>query len=436
MIEKIKNTIAKTIQFITHDIWRLKRKDFGQRKFSFVIWLKSFVLTVRNINGMELSTRAGALTYKTVLSIVPLLAVIFAIARGFGLQNLVETELFKYFSAQEDFLKKALTFVDSSLEYAQGGVFLGIGIVMLLYTVIMLFSDIEDNFNYLWNIKIGRSYYRKFTDYFALFFILLVLIITNSVFSIIVGFSSSIPILSTLVTPAIQLIPFAVTIFIFSFIYAYIPNTKVKIGSAIFGGIIAGLAFQIFQMIYINGQIWISKYNAIYGSFAAIPLFLLWVQMSWFIVLFGVELSYSNQNTDKFDFERETNSISRRYKDFVTLLIASLIIKRFETGEQPYTADDLSKEFEIPTRLTTDVLDDLIEAKIITETNLDKDKLEFAYTPAIDINKITVNYLFDKLHIHGSEDFNIDTKLRFKKEWDIILNLYNKNNKSVLIKDI
>lgn len=436
MIEKIKLIISKIIRFITHDIWRLNREDFGHRKFSLVVWLKSFILAVRNINGMELNTRAGALTYKTVLSIVPLLAVIFAIARGFGLQNIVENELLKYFSAQEDFLVKALGFVDKSLEYAQGGVFLGIGVVMLLYTVIMLFSDIEDNFNYIWNIKQGRSYYRKFTDYFALFFILLVLIVTNSVFSIIIGFSSSIPVLGTLMTPATQAIPFIVTIFIFSFIYAYIPNTKVKIGSAIFGGIIAGLAFQIFQIVYINGQIWISKYNAIYGSFAAIPLFLLWVQMSWFIVLFGVELAYANQNTDKFDFERETNSISRRYKDFVTLLVSSLIIKRFETGDSPYSADELSREFEIPTRLTSDVLYKLTDAKIITETNLDTDKLEIGYIPAIDINKITVEYLFNKLNINGSEDFNIDTDVRFKNEWEIIQNLYNQNNKSILIKDI
>lgn len=436
MIEKLRNIIAKVIQFLTHDIWRLNRDKIGNRKFSLVKWLKSFILAIRNINGMELSTRAGALTYKTVLSIVPLLAVIFAIARGFGLQSLVENELLKYFSAQENFLRKALTFVDSSLQYAQGGIFLGVGVILLLYTVIMLFSDIEDNFNYIWNIKKGRSYYRKFTDYFALFFILLLLIVTNSIFSIIINLSSNFEILSVLMTPAIKSIPVVITIFIFSFIYAYIPNTKVKIGNAIFGGLVTGIAFQVFQVLYISGQIWISKYNAIYGSFAAIPLFLLWVQMSWFIVLFGVELSYSNQNNDKFDFERETNSISRRYKDFVTLLIASLIIKRFETGEKPYTADDLSKEFEIPTRLTGDVLYNLGEAKILVETSLDDDNLEPGYIPAIDINKITIEYLFNKLNIHGSEDFNIDTAERFKKEWEIISNLYNTENKTLLIKDL
>lgn len=436
MIRKIKAFVIKTIRFVTRDIWRINKNDVGKNKFGLVRLLKSFILAIRNISGMEISTRAGALTYKTVLSIVPLLAVIFGISRGFGLQSVVEDELHKYFSAQEGFLEKALSFVNSSLEYAQGGVFLGIGFILLIYTVIMLFSDIEDNFNYIWNIKKARSYYRKFTDYFALFFILLILIIVNSVFSIFINLSSDIHILNVLMTPTMKLIPLLVTAFIFSFIYIYIPNTKVHIGSAIFGAIVAAIAFQGFQYMYINGQIWISKYNAIYGSFAAIPLFLLWVQMSWFIVLFGVELAYAHQNSNKFDFERETNSISKRYKNFVSLLITSLIVQKFENGETPYTANDLSIRFEIPMRLTTDIIYELQEAKIITETNVDPDGQEFAYIPAVDINKISIDYLFEKLDIVGSEDFNIDIKSKFGREWDVILNLYNPKNKEILVKDL
>lgn len=435
MIEKIKKRITRTIKFLSYDIWRIDRSSISKRKFSLYNFLKAFILAFRNIDGSQLNTRAAALTYNTLLSIVPLLAVLFAIARGFGFQNIVESELFNYFSGQEAFLKKALTFVDKSLEYAQGGVFLGVGIVMLLYTVIMLFSGIEDNFNFIWSIKKSRSYYRQFTDYIALFIVIPIFLVCNSAISLILSFSTDLELLNFFMGPIAKLIPFCLTILMFIFIYSYIPNTKVKFSSALFGGIVAGIAFQAFQLIYISGQIWISKYNAIYGSFAALPLFLLWLQVSWFITLFGVELTFAYQNIEKFNFERETNSVSRRYKDFLILLISSLITKRFVTGEPPFTADELSTKYQIPTRLTGDILFMLQEVHIIAETPSDEDLVP-AYIPAIDINKITVKYLFDKLDTEGSEDFNIDIEGEFKNEWLTIISLYNDRNDNLLLKDI
>lgn len=435
MIEKIKENITKLIKFLSIDIWRLDRTRISKRKSSIYNLLKSFMLAFRKINGSELNTRAAALTYNTVLSIVPLLAVLFAIARGFGLQNIVESELLNLFSGQEAFLQKALSFVDKSLEYAQGGVFLGVGVILLLYTVVMLFAGIEDNFNFIWNIKKGRSYYRQFTDYLALFIVIPIFVILNSAISLFVSFSTDLQVVGVILDPITKLIPFGIIILLFTFIYSYIPNTKVKFGSALFGGIVSGIAFQVFQFIYISGQIWISKYNAIYGSFAALPLFLLWLQVSWFITLFGVELSFANQNINKYNFERETDTVSRRYKDFLILVITSLIVKRFSTTDQPYTADDLSSKYEIPTRLVSDILFKLQEIDIITETPSEEDLVP-AYIPAIDTNIITVKYLFDKLNTHGSEDFNIDIEDQFNKEWLTILDYHNNQNSTILLKDL
>lgn len=435
MFERIKNKIKQIIHFLSYGIWRLDEKS--KSKINLYNIIKTFILTYRNIDVYQLNTRAAALTYNTLLSIVPLLAVLFAIARGFGFQNIVKSELFNYFEGQKEVLEKAMIFVDKSLEYASGGLFLGVGLVMLLYTVISLMSNIEANFNAIWRVKEGRSYYRQFTDYIALLLIAPVFLICNSGFSIILNSSLEVQILGYFISPIIKIIPFVLTILLFTIFYIFIPNTKVNFLSALFGGIIAGFAFQIFQNIYISGQIWISKYNAIYGSFAALPLLFLWLQLSWFICLIGVELTFANQNIKKFSFEREIKNISRHYKDFVTLLIMTLIVKRFEKEELPYTADELSENYKIPTQLTSDILYSLLQAGVIVKTPVKDEEKIFGYVPSIDINLITINYLFEKIDTYGSEDFLIDKNVQFQNEWNIIKDLrLLDQSKDILIKDL
>lgn len=436
MISKIRHNINRIIRFLSYDIWRINQSETSSSRFNIYNVIKTFILTYRNVDASQLNTRAGALTYSTVLSIVPLLAVMFAIARGFGFQNLIQSQLFDYFKGQKDVLEKAMTFIDTSLQYASSGAFLGIGLVLLLYTVINLLSGIEDNFNAIWRVKEGRSYYRQFTDYMTLFLTVPVFMVCNAGITIVLNSSLEYYIIGTLISPVIKITPFIITILLFTFVYIYIPNTKVKFSSALFGGIFAGTAFQIFQIIYISGQIWISKYNAIYGSFAALPLLLLWLQLSWFICLIGVQLSFSFQNIKKFSFERETKTISRRYKDFLLLLITSLIVKRFEKGEEPYTANELSDTYKIPTQLTSDILYYLHKVGIIVPTPTKEDMIQ-AYIPAIDINKITINYLFEKTDLYGSEDFKVDINNQFAKQWKAILD-WRENNpeKDILIKDI
>lgn len=440
MIDKIKTFVQKIIRFLTHDIWRINKKDHSSKKIGFYNIIKAFILAIRNVDGLRINTRASALTYSTLLSIIPLLAVLFAIARGFGFEKIVQSQLFEYFAGQKELLSEALVYIDESIKYAQGGVFLGIGVILLLYTVINLLSNIEDNFNTIWQVKKSRTYFRMFTDYLALIVIMPVFLICNAGITILLNTTAEQQyILGLVISPLLKIIPFLITIFLFTILYIYIPNTKVKFTSALFAGIFSGICFQIFQMLYIGGQIWISKYNAIYGSFAALPLLLLWMQLSWFICLFGVELSFAYQNVTKFSFEHETSNISRRYKDFITLLITTLIVKRFEKGHEPYTADELSENYKIPTKLTGDILFYLQDIGVIIETPSDDDNLVPAYVPAIDINHITVSYLFDKIDRFGSEDFIIDTDIQFRSEWDMILeikDLQDDKKANTLLKDL
>lgn len=441
---KLKTKVSDLIDFLTYDIWRLDSNHVSGKRNFLYNGLKAFIMTVRNSQELQINVRAASLTYRTLLSIVPALAVLFAVSRGFGLQNIIQSQLFTYFPGQREILIQATEFIDSSLQHAKGGVFAGIGVIILFYTIFILFSDIENNFNKIWQLSRGRSIQRKISDYFALIVIMPIFLILNSGLSLMISsstvyFDTFSYILNPLVTQILNILPFLITILVLTLLYKFMPNTKVKFMSAFIAAIVAGTAYQIFQLVYISGQLWITKYNAIYGSFAALPLLLLWLQLSWNIVLMGVQLSFSIQNTRKFYFEKETRNISRRYNDFFTILITSLIAKRFATEKLPLTVDEISEKHAIPIRLTHQIIDLLQNLQVITPTPSSEDVEIMAYQPAFDINLMSVNVLMDKIDTYGSEDFVFDTDVKFRSHWDALmrsrLSLY-KDEEDVLLKDL
>ena len=444
LISQLKALLNWIIHFITYDIWRITENEMTGLKVIYIDIIKTIILAIRGFNNQNLQTRASALTYNTLLSIVPTLAVLLAIAKGFGFQNMVRNALIDYFPGQRQELLQAFSFVESYLEQAQGGVIIGVGLLLLFYTVISLISSIEDTFNDIWQINKSRPWFRKISDYLALFVIVPVLLIASSGISIFVStlrnsFLQEYLFFTPLMEMLLNVMPYVFTSLAFTGLYIALPNTKVRFLNGLIAGVLTGCAFQFFQWLYISGQIWVSKYNAIYGSFAALPLLLLWLQLSWLICLFGAEVSYASQNVKKFSFERDSKNISRRYYDFVLLLIASLIVKRFAKGEKPYTADELSNNFCIPIRITTQILYTLTELGIVQEVIIGNDERILHYQPALDIHQITVSYLFEQIDRHGSENFKIDTTHRFHHEWETLLKLRESIKKSgdhILLKDL
>jgi len=444
IFEQVRNFLTLAIRFVTYDIWRITENELSGIKRSYIYMAKTVILAVRGFRRENLSTRASALTYSTLLAIVPLLAVIVGIASGFGFQETIRYSLYEYLPGHQSQLDKAFDFAENYLNMAQGGVFLGIGLILLFYTVINLISTIEDTFNEIWQIPKSRPWHRKLTDYLALFIILPLLMTLSSGISIFLStirtsFLSQYVFFTPIADLLLSLAPFIITSLFFTVLYILVPNTKVRFLNAMVAGIITGCAFQFFQFLYISGQIWVSKYNAIYGSFAALPLLLLWLQLSWLLCLFGAEIAYASQNVKKFSFERDSKNISRRYKDFLTILITTLIVKRFEKGEKPYTADELSDSYRIPIRLTTHILQRLTQMNILIEVNSDKDERIVHYQPAIDINQISVGYLLRKIDEFGSENFKIDVSKAFKKEWNTLLKTREdllKPNDNLLLKDL
>jgi membrane protein len=184
------------------------------------------------------------------------------------------------------------------------------------------------------------------------------------------------------------------------------PNTKVNLKAGLVAGIIAGTIFQIVQWGYISFQIGTARYNAIYGSFAALPLFLLWVQISWWVVLFGAELSFAHQNVGTYEYEPDSSQVSPAFKKVLTLQIAHLLIKNFAGGEIALTDIDISARLKIPIRLVHKILYDLVQSRVISETTTRQDR-RFGYQPARDINALTIKFVIDAIDQNGSNNIPV-----------------------------
>lgn len=266
-------------------------------------------LTIRFFTEKRVTAQAAALTYSTLLSMVPILAVVFAIARGFGYNKYIELWFRKMMSTQPQIADLIVDFVNRYLAHTQSGIFLGIGLLFMLFTVLMLVNNIEETFNEIWQVSNARPIMRSIVNYLAMFFIFPIMIIISMGVAIVMATVADVIDDIALLAPAIHLLldfsPYLLMSLLFILLYVYMPNTKVKWSCAIIPGILAGVAMHILQLFYIYSQIWVTGYNAIYGSFAALPLFMLWLQISWTICLFGAQLTYTNQNLNRFGINLE-----------------------------------------------------------------------------------------------------------------------------------
>ena len=431
------------IQFFTTDIWRITQGDVSPLKYALLGIAKKLLLAIRFFMDKRVLSKAAALTYSTLLAIVPILAVVFAIARGFGFSKYIEIWFRDAFSSQPQAAEIIIGFVNSYLVHTKSGIFLGIGLVFMLYTVLMLVSNVEDAFNEIWQVKQPRSIFRTFTDYLAMFFLFPIIIVITSGLSIfIAAVADRMPdflMLGPTIRFLIDLTPYVLMSGMFVALYIFMPNTHVKPLSAVVPGILAGIAMQGLQIFYINSQIFLSSYNAIYGSFAALPLFMLWVQISWTICLFGAELCYTNQNLAYYDFDAKTGEISHRYKIMLCALLLSRICRRFAKGQKAYSASELREETTIPIRIVNDLLYDLVQAGLIIEVTNDEKAEAAHFMPAMDLTQMTVGTMIDRMESHGQWKIDLDVSSFFTEKWGQAAELrsnYLRGSRKIRLQDL
>jgi membrane protein len=437
---------TKIINFINTDIWRVRKNDLSRKKYFFIKQLRILLLAIRGFRQDQCPLRASALTFYSILSIVPLLAMAFGIAKGFGFQNLLEKQLLEKFPGQEEVMIRIFDFARSLLENTKGGMIAGIGIVFLLWTVIKLLGHIEESLNNIWEIKTPRTYVRKFTDYLSIFLISPILVIMSSSATVFITTQVTlitkkvalIGVFSPVIFVILKLLPYCLMWILFIFIYILMPNTKVNFSSGLIAGVIAGTIYQIAQWAYIIFQVGVARYNAIYGSFAALPLFLIWIQLSWLIVLFGAEISSKYQYVDMYEFEPDCRQVSPAFKTLLTLNIAHLVISNFSKGGMPLAASKISHILEIPIRLVEKILDELVEAGIFSNTNIKENK-ELAYQPGRDINTITIKSIIDALDQKGVDNIPVAQTAELKSLSEVLQSFSNELKESPanrLLKDI
>lgn len=438
--------IKKALHYITEDIWKIRTHKLSKTKSFLIKQLRIILLALKGFKEDKCNLQASAMTYFSALSLVPVIALIFAIAKGFGFEQVLEKRLIESFEGQEEVLNWVMKFAHSMLESTKGGMIAGAGIILLFWSVMKLLGNIEKSFNDIWGIKKSRVFIRKFTDYISIFIIAPIFIILSSSSTVFISTFINKPSVELAIleyaTPLLSLLvkftPYFLIILLLTFVYAVMPNTKVKLKSALFAGVIAGITFQMIQWGYVNFQVGVSKYNAIYGSFAALPLFLVWLQLSWTVVLFGGELSFAAQNVGKYEHEVGPDEISHSKRLTLLLLISTLVIKNFHKGESPYSAIDISEKLQIPRRLVNDLIYQLVESGLFSEINIDLENA-YAYQPAEDINKLNMSYVINKLEDWGTTDCVAEAS----EELEHIATIFHdfkttisQSSQNVLLKDI
>ncbi|MDY0375150.1 MAG: YhjD/YihY/BrkB family envelope integrity protein [Desulfobacterium sp.] len=364
--------------------------------------------------------RASALTLYTLLSIVPVMALAFGIAKGFGFEKILQREILARLAGQEEAALRIISFSETLLGDTKGGLMAALGVIFLIWAVVKMIGHMEDAFNAIWWIKKGRTLIQKFNDYLALFFVAPLLLIFSG--STTLFFATHVKKIfeeaggGIVVEPFflffIKLVPFLTIWLLFFFLYMFIPNKKVDFRAALMGALIAGGVFQIGQMAYINFQVGVSHYNAIYGSFAALPLFLVWLQASWLLLLIGAEIAFAWEGRNGVD-EKEGayEGMSQRTRKILSLRIVLVCVQRFSKGEKAPSDGEITAEIEIPLGVVRMLLSDLVGCNILVEIMTDSGS---RFQPAMDLELMTIMTVINALEEQGDAQIKIPGTMEFE----------------------
>jgi membrane protein len=407
-----RSPVHRIFRFFTTDLWCLEKEALSRSRAIWLSPLRVAALTVRGYVRDNCALRASALTFYSLLSIVPVVALAFGIAKGFGLEQRLESQFLLRFAGQEEVISKIIGFARTLLENTKGGLIAGIGVLLLFWSAVKVLNHIETTLNHIWKVQ-ARSMVRKFTDFLSIMIISPLLVIVSSSVNVYItaevtamtGKLALLQAASPFIFLLLKLLPYGLIWVLFILIYLVMPNTQVRFSSAFIAGIVAGSIYQILQGIYISAQVLVSKYNAIYGSFAALPLFLIWLQLSWMIVLLGAEIAYAHQHVGHFSMAADYHHISTDIRRRYALHILHLVVVRFEAGRRPLTVDQIAKTLKLPYLMVSRLTDDLRNSRLISAVRAERNNGPTAFQPARDIHSITMGTVLEALDKAGGTNW-------------------------------
>jgi len=388
--------------FLDQELWSADLSDV--RWWRRVLWHQGqlWSLVLRDFFADRCMLRASALTFTTLLSIVPLLALMFSVLKGFGVQNTLEPLLLEHLAAGSgDVVTLIIKYINNT-NVARLGTF---GLVFLVITVLTLLSNIEKSFNKVWGVEETRPLLRRFTDYFS--------VVTIGPIFVVVAISMTSTLKSqTLVQGLIerayvgefllflfQILPFMVMWLVFAGLYLFMPNIKVSPRAALIGGVCGGTIWQLSQWFYLNFQVGVAKYNAIYGTMAALPVFMVWIYLSWSIVLFGLEVTYATQNLHSIRQDIRGQNINFASRELVALTVMLYLARRFYRGEASEPLEVIAVQLAIPPRLLRDVMEELQRLGYVSAVM--QGQTDHGFQPARALDTIGVHDFICGLSLDG-----------------------------------
>jgi membrane protein len=403
----------RIVRWFAEDVWTPPAARRGG------IWRLSRILylATRGFFDDRCLSRASALTYITVLSLVPLLAFAFSMAKGFGIyQSLLNDTINPFLDRtfgelqQQDAvhlpaegsheirsaIAQVLGFVEKT-DVSALGLF---GLAVLMYTVIKLLATIERSFNDIWGVQRSRSLIRKVADYMAMVIITPLFLFVAAGVTTAAQNSGAVEFLrqrlgmQAPIDFLTRLTPLLALWLGFTFVYMAMPNARTKLLSAVIGAIVAGTLWQIALVLHLRFQVGIARYNAIYSSFAALPVFLIWVNVSWVIVLLGAELCFAHQSEPSYVHVAHSRPRDHAFKEQVGLRVMTRVGEGFLSGAPPRTSLALAAEIDVPQRELEEVIYVLVDHCLLAETT---EAHELAFLPARDLDSITVKMVLDAL---------------------------------------
>ena len=416
-------------EYIDYDLWRKNAAEMGKMHRFGVRLMRTIVLVIRSFGSKSLSMRADHLTYSLLFAIVPILAMVLAIAKGFGFSELIEQQLLQTPIGKSEFMPTVMDMVHRYLETSANGAFIGVGIIVLISAVYTFFRSVETSFNEIWNVKQSRSIMRQSVTYIAILFLIPVLLIVTTGLNIYLHSAADnlqfFSFLTQYRDSFLNFLQFVVITFVFTWMYIAIPNTNVRFLPALIPGLITAGLLMAIEALSVFVVAFLSRTSLVYGAFAFIPLLLIIVKWISLIILIGAELAYAIQNNEMFAYEHDLETMSRRYKDFLTLALLYDIIKRFENDEKPLTARELALQNGIPVRQASLLLSRLVEIGIVREVFVEG-KEDKTYQPALDTHQITIGKVFERIDAQGTEDFLEASTKHQQAMWQHFLELRKK----------
>lgn len=307
-MKRLTNKTYRLKRFIKDDIWELELEELSKARARFIKYLKVMMITIKTFSSEKIGFQAVALSFFSTMSVIPFVAIVFAITGGFGLADKLKEFLYDYFNNSQQIIDTVLGFAQNIIDTAQSSAVGLVSALLFFWIVIWMMMNVEKVFNNVWKVQKSRNLFRRLSVIIAMLlvspFIVMVFFGGSFVYSHALGYLGlNIESFNAFKTILSWSLFGALATFTFSAMYKFIPNAPVDYPNALRAAAYSGIAFTVMQYLYLETQVFVTRLNGIYGAFAAVPLFMIWINIGWFIILIGAELSYAFQHVDSYNIE-------------------------------------------------------------------------------------------------------------------------------------